>query len=80
MINMARGNEVKTMRAHAKSFSPDVKVLFADANGAANLAAWQALVVPPPPTGHIVWTEIQELRVQFRCATSAEMGQFETGS
>src|SRR3974390_894286 len=37
-----------------------------DANGAANLAAWQALVVPPPPTGHIVWTEIQELRVQFR--------------
>src|SRR3974390_631315 len=37
-----------------------------DANGAANLAAWQALVVPPPPTCHIVWTEIQELRVQFR--------------
>ena len=40
-----------------------------DANGAANLAAWQALVVPPPPTGHIVWTEIQELRVQFRSAS-----------
>ena len=36
-----------------------------DPESAANMAAWKALIVPPPPTGHIVWTEIQELRVQF---------------
>jgi len=36
-----------------------------DAESAANMTAWKALIVPPPPTGHVVWTEIQELRVHF---------------
>jgi hypothetical protein len=36
-----------------------------DADSAANMAAFQALVVPPPPTGHLVWTELTELRVQY---------------
>ena len=28
MISIARGNEINTPSAHAKSFSPDVRVLF----------------------------------------------------
>lgn len=33
---------------------------------ASHLAAWKALIVPPAPEGHIVWTEAQELRVQYK--------------
>ena len=36
-----------------------------DASSAANNAAFAALVVPPAPTGHIEWTELKDLRIQY---------------
>jgi hypothetical protein len=42
-----------------------MQAVASDPDSAANMAAFQALAVPPPPAGHLTWTEIQELRVQF---------------
>lgn len=36
-----------------------------DPESASNMAAWKALLGPPAPEGHIVWTKAQELRVQY---------------
>jgi hypothetical protein len=36
-----------------------------DSSSAANNAAFAALVVPPAPTGHIEWTELKDLRIQY---------------
>jgi hypothetical protein len=36
-----------------------------DPQSAENRRRWAEIVVQPPPTGHDVWTELDELRVEF---------------